>query len=89
MGGEELIEVWASSSVLVSFDGRVLEVFGLVDVERIHIAFRPVILFPGKSRVTIRPERGAPYTFFADPERRPDLQPLAERVLAAHPPRNA
>ncbi|PJJ62306.1 hypothetical protein [Compostimonas suwonensis] len=81
----ERIDVWASPSVLVSFDGRVLEVFGFADAQRFHIAFLPRIVFVGKSRMSIRPQGGGgQYTFFYAVERRAALERLAEHVHAAH-----
>ncbi|WP_223692594.1 hypothetical protein [Leifsonia poae] len=49
--GHAPLEVWASDSVLLSFDGRALEVFGFTDVQRFHIPFRPVVQFSGRSPV--------------------------------------
>jgi hypothetical protein len=80
----DCIEVWASPTVLLTLDGRVLEVFGFADAQRFHIAFRPVLLFTGKSRLTIRPEHGGQWTFFYDPARRPEVERFAAQVLAAH-----
>jgi hypothetical protein len=80
----ELIEVWASKSVIVSFDGRVVEVFGFADAQRFHVGFRPKLHFVGKTRLSIRPEGGGGnYTFFYAPECRPALETFVERVNAA------
>ncbi|XUK64026.1 DUF2470 domain-containing protein [Plantibacter sp. RU18] len=73
--------MWASSSALLSFDGRVLEVFGFADVQRFHVAMRPVILI-GKKMLTIRPEHGGQYAFFYDVERRAQLEKFVAHVNA-------
>ncbi|HEY0248762.1 MAG TPA: hypothetical protein VGC45_10935 [Gryllotalpicola sp.] len=77
-------EVWASPSVLMSYDGRVLEVFGLVDVARFHRGLRPQIVFAGKTRITIKPRSGGNLSFFFDPARRDEVEAFAARVHASY-----
>lgn len=64
-------ELRASESVLISFDGRVLEVFGFIDVYRIHLAFQPRIeIVEGKRpRLRIVPTAGGTLRCGLDPER--------------------
>jgi hypothetical protein len=82
--GTGLLEVWASKSVIIGFDGRVIEVFGFADTQRFHIGLRPHMVFVGKTRLSIRPEGGGGhYTFFYDPDCRPALEDFVERVNAA------
>ncbi|MFB9314645.1 hypothetical protein [Nocardioides plantarum] len=78
------LEVWASENALLSFDGRVLEVFGFADTHRFHVAFTPVVLV-GKRMVTIRPTHGGQYSFFYDQPRRGELEAFAAHVNALHP----
>jgi len=82
--GSGVDEVWASESTLIAFDGRVLEVFGLTDAQRMHIAFRPTITV-GSKLVTIKPTSGARLSFFYDSARADDIAAFAARVHAAHP----
>lgn len=64
-------ELRASESVLISFDGRVLEVFGFIDVYRIHLAFQPRIeIVEGRRpRLRIVPTAGGTLRCGLDPER--------------------
>jgi hypothetical protein len=77
----ELVEVWASEQALISFDGRVIEVFGFVDAQRFHLAFRPVVTV-GDRMVTIEPTHGGRYKFFYDRSRRPALEEFAALVAS-------
>ncbi|MFB2598203.1 hypothetical protein ACEXQE_10455 [Herbiconiux sp. P17] len=73
------VEVWASDSTLLSFDGRVLEVFGFADVHRFHRAFRPRMSV-NKKMVSIRPTHGGQLSFFFDQDRRAALEEYAARL---------
>jgi len=76
-------EVPLTDSTMLSFDGRVLEVFGEIDAGRYHIREEPRLEFrPGRSRMLVirtRPNRRR-QTVFYDPSRRAGLQALAERL---------
>ncbi len=79
-------EVWANPTTLLMLDGRVLEVFGLTDAQRFHLAFRPVLRRGGKL-ITITPEQGPRLSFFYDPENADRLDAFARVLEAAHPAR--
>jgi len=74
---EAPLEARASSQALLSFDGRVLEVFGFADVHRFHAAFAPRIRI-GKKMVTITPEHGGQLSFFYDADRRAEIEEFAK-----------
>ncbi|MGJ4845776.1 hypothetical protein [Leifsonia sp. Le1] len=82
-GVTEIVEAWASESTLLAFDGRILEVFGFPDVQRIHIAFRPTITV-GKKMVSIAPTQGGKLSFFYDAARADEIAAFAVHVHAAH-----
>lgn len=69
-------ELWANDANLLSFDGRVLEVFGFADVHRFHIAMRPLVRV-GKRMMTISPDHGGQLSFFIDQARRAELEEFA------------
>ncbi|WP_329223452.1 hypothetical protein OG352_38940 [Streptomyces sp. NBC_01485] len=77
-------EAPTSDSVLLSFDGRVLEVFGYVDAARYHIWEEPRIEFgSGRFRrltIAVR-SPGRRHTMPYDEHRLPGLRALAD-VLA-------
>ena len=79
----DIVEVWASGTTLLSFDGRVLEVFGVSEVQRFHIGLRPVVTV-GKKLVTIYPKAGGQFAFFYDKERAQAITDFADHVHAAH-----
>ncbi|UXX91890.1 hypothetical protein N7U49_04990 [Streptomyces sp. AD2-2] len=76
------LEVPATDSVLLSFDGRVLEVFGYADAARYHVWEEPRIQFrTGRlRRLTITTKHGRSHSLLYDAHRLPDLQVLAERL---------
>jgi hypothetical protein len=80
---DDVIEVWIKESTLLSFDGRVLEVFGFADAHRFHIAFAPTISL-GKRLLTIKPTQGGQQSFFYDQQRTPEIEAFAAAVHAAH-----
>jgi hypothetical protein len=88
MGDDVKFEVWVSKEHLMTFDGTVVEVFGFVDVQRVHIAYRPEIII-GKSMVALQPEYGARLKFFYDKDRRAEIEAFGERLKALHPPRGS
>jgi hypothetical protein len=75
-------EVPAGDHVLLSFDGRVLEVFGYIDDARYHIWERPRLEFrPGRRRrLSIVTRHGRRHTIPYDAHLLPGLQALAERL---------
>ncbi|MEU5647542.1 hypothetical protein [Streptomyces milbemycinicus] len=75
-------ETPARDSVLLSFDGRVLEVFGYVDDARYHLWERPRLEFrPGRSRrASIVTRHGRRHTIPYDAHLLPGLQALAARL---------
>ncbi|GAB3586765.1 hypothetical protein GCM10027406_37550 [Leifsonia lichenia] len=83
-GDVAVVEAWVSESILLSFDGRILEVFGLTDVHRMHITFRPTITV-GKKLVSITPTHGGRLSVFYDAARADDIAAFAALLHAAHP----
>lgn len=81
-------EAPATDSTLLSFDGRVLEVFGEVEAGRYHIWEEPRLEFrPGRSRLLVirtRPDRRR-HSVLYDPARRVGLEALAERLERSRP----
>ncbi|MER5360126.1 hypothetical protein [Streptomyces sp. NPDC002785] len=77
-----LYEVPANDHVLLSFDGRVLEVFGYVDDARYHVWEGPHLEFrPGRSRrLAIVTRHGRRHSIPYDAHLLPGLQDLAERL---------
>jgi hypothetical protein len=77
-----LFEAPAADHVVLSFDGRVLEVFGYVDDARYHIWEQPRLEFrPGRSRrLEIITKRGRRMSILYDAHRLPGLQALADRL---------
>lgn len=81
MTAEPRYEVPVSDNVLLSFDGRVLEVFGYVDDARYHIWEEPRVEFSTpRHRVTIIVRSGRKHTVPYDARFLPGLQALADRV---------
>ncbi|MFF3123641.1 hypothetical protein ACFVRD_15005 [Streptomyces sp. NPDC057908] len=80
-------EAPATDSVLLSFDGRVLEVFGYTDAARYHIWEEPRLEFrPGRSRrLTITTKHGRRHSIPYDPHRLVGLQALADRLARSRP----
>ncbi|MFJ5307252.1 hypothetical protein [Streptomyces sp. NPDC088350] len=82
-------EVPATDSTLLSFDGRVLEVFGEAEAGRYHLWEEPRLeIRPGRSRLLVirtRPDRRRQSVFY-DPARRAGLEALAERLERSRPP---
>lgn len=78
-------ELRVSESVLISFDGRVLEVFGFIDVYRIHLAFQPRMeIVEGKRlRLRIVPTAGGTLRCGLDPDRVDEARDCARRLAAA------
>ncbi|MGK9149300.1 hypothetical protein KXS11_16820 [Plantibacter flavus] len=78
------VEVWASPTVLMTFDGRVLEVFGFTDANRFHLAFSPVVTFSEKRAwMSVKMDVSGTLTFPYDAARRPELDGFAAIVAAA------
>ncbi|WP_327111625.1 hypothetical protein OG206_02315 [Streptomyces sp. NBC_01341] len=75
-------EATASDSVLLTFDGRVLEVFGYVDAARYHIWEEPRLEFgTGRfRRMTITVRSGRRQSIPYDADRLPGLRLLADLV---------
>lgn len=74
-------EAPTSDSVLLSFDGRVLEVFGYVNTARYHVWEEPRLEFTSGRRfhsLTIRLRSGRRHTMPYDAHRLPGLRALAE-----------
>ncbi|QJT03190.1 hypothetical protein G9272_25315 [Streptomyces asoensis] len=79
-----------TDTVLISFDGRILELFGYSDTHRIHIWQAPRLEF-GRGRhprMTIVTGSGTRHSLPYDPYRLDGLRALAER-LAQNPPERA
>jgi hypothetical protein len=76
-----------TDSSMLSFDGRVLEVFGYVDAARYHIWEEPRIEFrTGRTRrLTITTKHGRRHSVLYDAHRLPDLQALADRLERSRP----
>ncbi|MET7486147.1 hypothetical protein [Streptomyces sp. NPDC005538] len=76
-----------NDSTMLSFDGRVLEVFGFNDAARYHVWEEPRIEFrTGRShKLTITTKAGRSHTMYYDAHRLPDLQALAERLERSRP----
>ncbi|MFI5476252.1 hypothetical protein ACIA6D_39425 [Streptomyces cacaoi] len=83
-------EVLVTDTVLISFDGRILELFGYSDTHRIHIRQAPRLEFgTGRNpRMTIVTGPGTRHSLPYDPHRLDGLRALAER-LAQNPPERA
>ncbi|MFB7250379.1 hypothetical protein [Microbacterium sp. NPDC056234] len=81
-------EAWVTDGVLLVFDGTVLEIFGYSEAVRLHIAYRPELVFEdGRHlRLTIRYDNRRYHAMDYEPSRRHELEALAERVRAAHRP---
>jgi hypothetical protein len=77
-----LYEAPTSDSALLSFDGRVLEVFGHADAARYHIWEEPRLEFTSGRlrRLTITVRSGRQHTVLYDEHRLPGLRALAEAV---------
>ncbi|WP_371649391.1 MULTISPECIES: hypothetical protein [unclassified Streptomyces] len=73
-------EAPTSDSVLLSFNGRVLEVFGYVDAARYHIWEEPRLAFKSGRfrRLTITVKSGRQHTMPYDAHLLPGLQGLAD-----------
>lgn len=73
-------EVWATESNLLCFDGHVLEVFGLVDNHRFHVAMGLKIeVSEGRHpRCKIMPKRGPTLSIFCDRDRIEALRDFAK-----------
>lgn len=81
----DIFEAWVTDRVLLSCDGRVLELFGYVDAHRWHLAFRPTLEFSTKrSRLTVGSMIPGVMNFPYDPDRRADLEAFAARLVTAH-----
>jgi hypothetical protein len=88
-GGISWYEAQASPTVLLAFDGRVLEVFGFTDTHRYHIWQEPRLEFSHGRRptATITSGRGLHLWFPYDAHRFDGLRALADRLarsLADH-----
>jgi hypothetical protein len=71
-----------NDTTIISFDGRIIEVFGYSEAHRYHAAQRPRMSV-GKRMASIEPQGGAKWSFFYDRDRREVLEAFAERVNAA------
>ena len=82
-------EAWATDTVLLTFDGDVLELFGFTDTHRLHIAHRPALQFSDgrRPRLQITDDNGSSHAFEYDPGRREGLDALAEHLRSAYRPR--
>ncbi|WP_129841591.1 hypothetical protein [Streptomyces sp. RFCAC02] len=78
-------EVPVTDTVLLSFDGRVLEVFGYSDTHRIHIRQQPRLVFGNgrRPRMAIVTGTGTRHSFPYDPHRLDGLRALADRLAQA------
>jgi len=76
MSTAEHRDVWASDTTLLSFDGRILEVFGFSDTHRYHLAYNPTITV-GRKMVTIKAENLGQHSFFFEQHRRAELEEYA------------
>ncbi|WP_405468067.1 hypothetical protein [Streptomyces canus] len=76
----EPYEAPTSDSVLLSFDGRVLEVFGYVDAARYHVREEPQLNFKSGRfrRLTIIVRSGRHHTMPYDADRLPGLHAMAD-----------
>lgn len=83
-----LYEAQANDHALLSFDGRVLEVFGYVDDARYHLWERPRLEFrPGRMRrLQIITKHGRRHSIPYDEHLLPGLQALADRLARSLPP---
>ena len=75
----EYRDVWASDTTLLSYDGRILEVFGFSDTHRYHVAYRPTITV-GPKMVTIKAENLGQHSFFFEQHRRAELEEYARML---------
>ncbi|MDV9171425.1 hypothetical protein R6V09_15000 [Streptomyces sp. W16] len=80
-------EVPVTESALLSFDGRVLEVFGYVDAARYHIWEEPRIEFrTGRiRRLTIVTRHGRKHSVLYDESCLPGLSVLADLLERSRP----
>ncbi|MFD4558494.1 hypothetical protein ACFWP5_29980 [Streptomyces sp. NPDC058469] len=81
------VDVPVTDSAMLSFDGRVLEVFGYVDAARYHVWEEPRIEFrTGRiRRLTITTKHGRRHSVLYDAHRLPELQALVERLERSGP----
>ncbi|MFI1335306.1 hypothetical protein ACH4U7_35400 [Streptomyces sp. NPDC020845] len=84
-----LHEAPATDSVLLTFDGRVLEVFGLTGTHRYHIWQEPHLEFSHGRHpwLTIVLGQGGCHSFGYDPHRLDGLRALADRLARSRPER--
>ncbi|WP_369373445.1 hypothetical protein [Streptomyces sp. cg36] len=82
MSGTDRYEAPASDTVLLAFDGRVLEVFGYVDDARYHVWEGPRLDFTtGRfRRLAITVRSGRRHSIPYDEQRLPALRALADRI---------
>ncbi|MFC4506348.1 MULTISPECIES: hypothetical protein [Streptomyces] len=87
MSPEPLCEAPANDSVLLSFDGRVLEVFGYVDDARYHVWEEPRIeIGTGRfRRLTITVRSGRRHSIPYDAHLLPGVQVLADLLARSLP----
>ncbi|MBK3566257.1 MULTISPECIES: hypothetical protein [unclassified Streptomyces] len=76
-----------TGSALLSFDGRVLEVFGYVDAARYHVWEEPRIEFRSGRirRLTIITKSGRKHTVLYDEPHLPGLRVLADLLERSRP----
>lgn len=81
----ELHEVFVTDTVLLSFDGRVLEVFGYTDTHRTHLFQEPRLEFGTgrRPRMEITTASGARHSMPYDPHRLDALRAFAARLARA------
>jgi hypothetical protein len=75
-------DVLVTDGVLLSFDGRVLEVFGVSGADRIHIWQQPRLEFDNgrHPRMRLVTGQGVRHLFRYDPHRLDALRALADRL---------
>lgn len=78
-------EVWVSKTVLLCFDGHVLEVFGLLDTHRFNVAMGLEIdVLEGRSpKCKIKAKLGPSMTVYCDRDRLEELRAFAKVVAHA------